>query len=55
LYSQYNLRIIIFGGEKMAVDSFAVMSRQVEPQTLLVNAYGPAECTIASTLKVNQI
>ena len=43
------LRVIFFGGEKMTSEIFVIICDQAQATAMLVNEYGPAECTIYAT------
>ena len=47
-----SLRVLMFGGEKMTPQMFEIMCTNAPATAHLVNAYGPAECTIAATFKL---
>jgi non-ribosomal peptide synthetase component F len=47
----HSLRVILFSGEKMTNEIFDILSTKTNAEVLLVNMYGPAECTIDTTIK----
>jgi non-ribosomal peptide synthetase-like protein len=47
-YFPGTLRYASFGGEKMSRETFAQIASVLPPSTIMLNSYGPAECTIQS-------